>query len=102
MNKNIILTYLLIIIISIQFIGCTASLNNHNTVNKHPLLDNHGMFHKYKDNLNRTEFLHHNKTFTQYCGAHFQYEDIKVMYNHNNYEWQYIITKNKKYSRDLK
>ena len=104
-----IILFLLVIILSVQLIGCTSSSNGaikitpkeepHDTIRDYPLLDHRGVLHKYRDNFESIIFPKHNKKLTQYCGTHFQWESIKAVYKregNSDYRWYYIVSKNKK------
>ena len=65
----------------------------------YPLMDNHMIMHKYRDNFDKLIFPRHNRKLTQYCSVHRNWEDIKAIWAKNggdNFRWQYHVIKNNK------
>ena len=75
-----------------------------------PLLDNRGILHEYRDSNVYTRITHpvHNDELTIYCGSHFQWETVKIVWKRGNltkiehreensfWRWNYNVTRNKK------
>ena len=75
-----------------------------------PLLDNRGILHEYKSDTKTYKRITHPSTdkLTLYCGSHFQWETIRIMWKRGNltkiehreegsyWRWTYVVTKNKK------
>ena len=75
-----------------------------------PLLDNRGILHEYRDRNVYTRITHpvHNDELTIYCGSHFQWETVKIVWKRGNltkiehreeidyWRWNYNVTRNKK------
>jgi hypothetical protein len=96
-----IILFLLVIILSVQLMGCTLSPKEefYNTPTSFPLLDTRDILHKYRDNFDKIIFPRNNQLLTRYCGAHFQWESIKAVWKceeDGNYKWYYTISKSKK------
>ena len=73
-----------------------------------PLLDNRGILHEYRESYNRVIKPSHNDELTIYCGSHFQWETVKIVWKRGNlvkiehreevdyWRWNYSVTRNKK------
>ena len=75
-----------------------------------PLLDNRGILHEYRDSKAYPKITKptHNDELTIYCGSHFQWETVKIVWKRGNltkiehreensfWRWNYNVTRNKK------
>ena len=75
-----------------------------------PLLDNRGILHEYRDKSAYSEIIKptHNQKLTLYCGSHFQWEILRIVWRRGNlitiehreemdyFRWTYIVNKAKK------
>ena len=105
MNRYVptLLWLLLCFIFVIVKSGCTKSIPSVDAFpiaeKSYPLLDNNKVMHTYRENFGELIFPKHNRKLTQYCGVHFQWEDIKAVWSKNggeNFRWQYHVMKNNK------
>jgi hypothetical protein len=76
----------------------------------YPLLDNRGILHEYRDSKAYPKIIKptHNDELTIYCGSHFQWETVKIVWKRGNlvkiehreeidyWRWNYNVTRNKK------
>ena len=117
MNKYTI--YLAALISLVLFTRCATggttigwTDNGAHIVKPEPIsvLDNRGILHEYKRNNKTYKRITHPSTdkLTLYCGSHFQWETLKIVWRRGNltniehreemdyYRWTYIVTRNKK------
>ena len=67
-------------------------------ITSYPLHDVKGEIHKYRDNFDSFIFPQDNKTLTQYCSFHFEWENIKAVGSKDKkgkWGYSYIVTKHK-------
>ena len=108
-NKHRFILFFLFGFFIFNIIGCSFTDSNQVIMDEsivdepvkrlYPLLDNHKVMHKYRDNFDKLIFPRHNRKLTQYCSVHRNWEDIKAVWSKNggdNFRWQYHVMKNKK------
>ena len=82
-----------------SIIGCATNIKVPTKITSYPLVDYKGVEHKYTDNFDSFIFPNDNKKLIQYCSFHFDWENIKAVYQKDeNGKWNYtyIVNKNKK------
>ena len=66
-----------------------------------PLIDERGIKHRYRGNINDFIFPTHKRKLTKYCTIHFHWEHIKAVWSKDKlhpgqYRWNYRVKKDKK------
>ena len=82
-------------------VNCTSKPNRTYQHTTFPLIDERGIKHRYRGNINDFIFPTHKRKLTKYCTIHFHWEHIKAVwgpdkYDNSNYRWNYRVKKDKK------